>query len=80
MVQEVKRDSWKNMGSQSHVKKKKKLENSYISIFDCELNIISRLQGLKIALKFTVVKKDLLHHISPLDETKSFLERQRVVK
>ena len=51
-----------------------KLDDTYISVFDGELDIISSLQCLQITLELTVVKEDLLHHISPFDESKGLLK------
>lgn len=50
------------------------LEDTYISVFNGELDIISSLQSLQITLELTVVKKDLLHHVSPLNESKCLLK------
>lgn len=47
--------------------------NAYISVFDGKFNIISSLQGLQITLELAVVKEDLLHNVSPLNEPKSLL-------
>ncbi len=49
-------------------------KSTYISVFDGELDIISSLQSLQITLELTVVKEDLLHHISPLNESKCLLK------
>lgn len=53
------------------------LEDTYISIFNSELDIISSLQSLQITLELAVVKKDLLHHVGPLDESKCLLNDNR---
>lgn len=50
------------------------LEDTYISVFDGELDIISSLQSLQITLELTIVKKYLLHYISPLNESKGLLK------
>lgn len=46
----------------------------YISVFDGKLNIISSLKSLQITLELTIVKKDLLHHICPLNKSKGLLK------
>lgn len=48
--------------------------NTYISVFDGKLNIISSLQSLQITLELAVVKEDLLHHIGPLNKSKRLLK------
>lgn len=48
--------------------------NTYISVFDGELDIISSLQSLQVTLELTVVKEDLLHYISPFNESKGLLK------
>lgn len=48
--------------------------DSYISFFDGKFHIISSLQGLQISFKLTVVEENLLHHISPLNESKGLLQ------
>lgn len=60
----------KRIRSQEVIKKK----NTYVSVFDGELNIISSLQSLQVTLELTVVKEDLLHHISPFNESKGLLK------
>lgn len=52
----------------------KKLDNTYISVFDSELDIISSLQSLQITLELAVVKENLLHNIGPLNESKRLLK------
>lgn len=51
-----------------------KNDNTYISVFYGELNIISSLQSFQITLELAVVKEDLLDHISPLNESKGLLK------
>lgn len=47
---------------------------THVSVFYGELDVISSLQSFQITLELAVVKEDLLHHISPLNESKGLLE------
>ena len=59
---------------QSRVQDTKVLLDAYISVFDGELHVISSLQSFQITFELAVVKEDLLHHISPLNESKRLLK------
>lgn len=51
-----------------------KVETTYGTINQLELNIIANHQIIYITIEFTVVKKDLSNNISSFDETKRFFQ------